>query len=84
MRCILYNLNRVSLSRDPTSQLRRLRVQQRIKSADSSLKRTEESEEMLDIPSTIPFLPNMVIIPSLSSFYLHIKMSIVILFYWLI
>ncbi|KAF3320734.1 hypothetical protein FCM35_KLT14868 [Carex littledalei] len=40
-------------------ELRRLRVQQRIKSADSSLKRTEESEEMLDIPSTIPFLPNM-------------------------
>ncbi|XP_078157285.1 chaperone protein dnaJ-like protein [Carex rostrata] len=40
-------------------ELRRLRVQQRIKSADSSLKGTEESEEMLDIPSTIPFLPNM-------------------------
>lgn len=55
--------------------MRRLRVQQRIKSAESSLKRTEESDETLDIPSTIPFLPNMVIIHPLSCFMLHIIMS---------
>ncbi|MQM00119.1 hypothetical protein Taro_032853 [Colocasia esculenta] len=41
-------------------EVRRLRVQQRIKSADCVEVSSEESE-MLDIPSTIPFIPRMVV-----------------------
>lgn len=43
-----------------STQVRRLRVQQRIKSADSDEMGSEETE-MPDIPSTIPFLPRMVV-----------------------
>eukprot|EP01018_Ginkgo_biloba_P020082 Gb_39394 [translate_table: standard] len=38
-------------------EVRRLRVQQRIKSAERSSMNAEEEDEMPDIPSSIPFLP---------------------------
>ena len=47
--------------------MRRLRVQQRIKSADLDVIYSEEIE-MPDIPSTIPFIPRMVSFSSNSLF----------------
>lgn len=46
-------------------QVRRLRVQQRIKCRELVQKSGEEENEMPDMPSTIPFLPPMVIFPPL-------------------
>ncbi|XP_068661665.1 protein ORANGE-LIKE, chloroplastic-like isoform X2 [Aristolochia californica] len=40
-------------------EVRRLRVQQRIKSCDSSNEDGEAEDEMPDMPSSIPFLPHM-------------------------
>lgn len=48
-------------------QVRRLRVQQRIKCRELVQKSGEEENEMPDMPSTIPFLPPMVIFPPPSS-----------------
>ncbi|XP_077232103.1 protein ORANGE-LIKE, chloroplastic-like [Tasmannia lanceolata] len=40
-------------------EVRRLRIQERIRSADHIYENSEAENEMLDIPSSIPFLPNM-------------------------
>ncbi|CAN4117327.1 unnamed protein product [Withania somnifera] len=48
--------NRIFL---PMEEVRRLRIQQRLKNSNSRAEAGEDENEMPDIPSTIPFLPNM-------------------------
>ncbi|XP_060208133.1 uncharacterized protein LOC132635669 [Lycium barbarum] len=42
--------------------VRRLRIQQRFKNSSTSVETREDEYEMPDIPSTIPFLPNMCLV----------------------
>ena len=46
-------------------QVRRLRIQQRIKSAELGILKEEQENELPNFPSFIPFLPPLVSLPSL-------------------
>lgn len=61
-------------------QVRRLRVQQRIKCRELVQKSGEEENEMPDMPSTIPFLPPMVIFPP-PFFEYMLKMICMLMFF---
>lgn len=65
--CLLFNLEVLLYSKSNSSavtfwlpQVRRLRVQQRIKSLSITDENGEQENEMPDIPSSIPFLPHVV------------------------